>query len=94
MSLWSFLTGIPARSRACEAAEALARESRPGEPILGSGVSAVEDERYVVRVFVGHRVDRSRMGPPWRECLIVAVAKADRATTLLTDDAAYRPIVR
>jgi hypothetical protein len=95
LSFWHFISSAPARRRARAAAEALARDCRPHEPILGAVICAEEDERYVVRVFVGKRDNpHSERLPPWRECLVFAVPKNSGSPSLLVDDAPYRSTVR
>lgn len=81
-------------------ARRMAREScralLPEEPILGASVCADEPGRYVVRVFCGNRpvsVETYRL-PPWRECLIFAVAKDTHAVQQLTDNEKYYPVIR
>lgn len=91
---------LRARATAREAATRLCRNLLPdGEPIRGSVICADEPDRYVVRVFCGTRevsLD-TYMLPPWRECLIFAVAKDTYSAALLTDDddeEKYRPAIR
>jgi len=73
----------------------LCREFRPGEPVLGTSICANEDDRYVVRVFCGQRMEAlAELGPGWRECLVVSVKKGSDLAELITDDEKYRPTIR
>ncbi len=98
MSLWRFLANIPAQKRARAAAAEACRIARPTEAILGSVVCADEEERHVVRVFIGRR-ERGKDSfeprlPPWRQCLIFAVPKRGGAAVELDDAGRYLPVVR
>ncbi|MDR2710539.1 MAG: hypothetical protein LBB65_04270 [Burkholderiales bacterium] len=94
--LAEFRASRRARKRALVRAEELGRRLRPGEPIMGVWLCAKEDTRYVVRVFCGKRYEPvARMGPPWRECLIIAVNKNDETAAELIEGAEpYSPIIR
>ncbi|MCL2589815.1 MAG: hypothetical protein FWD67_02765 [Betaproteobacteria bacterium] len=87
-----------ARKRALILAEDLGRRLRPIEPICGVMLRADEDKRYVVNVFCGNAYKDviAISHPPWRECLIVAVAKDSEIAELIEDaeDGPYRPIIR
>jgi hypothetical protein len=97
---WQWLTrwraARRARQRALALAEDLGRRLRPGEPIWGVALRAEEDARYVVRVYCGDGYKPiARTGPPWRECLIIAVSKDGQTPAQWLEDAGpYRPVIR
>jgi len=101
--LAKFRASRRARKRALVLAEDLGRRLRPTEPIWNVALRADEDTRYVVLVFCGNAYKDPVvcLRPPWRECLIVAVAKGSEIAELsaeLIEDAEeaqpYQPIIR
>jgi hypothetical protein len=63
--------------------------------VVGTEICANEGDRYVVRVFCGHRAEApAEKSPPWRECVIVSVKKGSERAELMAEDAAYRPTIR
>jgi len=85
---------VRAKARAKAAATEACRALLPMEPILGTWICADETDRYVVRVFCGHRPPSGEKLPPWRECVIFAVTKDTHTAQRLTDDEQYRPVIR
>jgi hypothetical protein len=61
---------------------------------MGASVCADEAERYVVRVFCGRRDLPPGPQPPWRECLVFAVARGTFAANPVENDMPYRPRLR
>jgi hypothetical protein len=94
--LYKLFPRLRARAAAREAATRLCRTVLPDEPILGSAICADEPGRYVVRVFCGHRPASAEtyLLPPWRVCLVFAVAKDTYSAAQLADDEKYRPTIR
>ncbi|MCL2590313.1 MAG: hypothetical protein FWD67_05375 [Betaproteobacteria bacterium] len=75
------------RKHALALAEDLSRRLRPDEPIWATTLRADEDARYVVCVYycgdAYKEMPIKTLGPPWHECLIIAVAKDNGAATLM-----------
>ena len=94
MVLGRWLAARRARRAARDTAEAACRALRPGEWIMGTWLCAEEADRYVVRVFCGRRGDTEVRMPPWRECVVFAVAKATFAANVIEDDEPYEPRLR
>jgi hypothetical protein len=92
--LRTWIAGFRARKRAHKVAGALCQQLRPDDPILATVICANEADRYIVRVFCGHRTEaRIDRHPGWRECLIISVKKGSDVVELITDDAKYRPTI-
>ena len=93
--LRTWVAGFRALRRAHKVAGELCQQLRPDDPVLATVICANESDRYIVRVFCGHRteaqIDRH---PGWRECLIISVKKGSDVVELVADDAKYRPTIR